>query len=87
MDKRSEICKDVISIIRNRLPSSLNGVELTEDVSLFNEGLGLDSVAIVELFLILEEYFNVPFTVDLIEEGPLTFGSIADHICRAKGSP
>jgi acyl carrier protein len=82
---RSEIIKDVDRIIKGQLPSSLSGIELTEEISLLNEGLGLDSIGIVELFLILEDYFGVPFTVDLIEKGPLTVGSVIDHIYNEKG--
>lgn len=84
LNNRSEIIKDVDRLIKGRLPSSLKGVELTEDASLLDECLGLDSVGLIELFLVLEDYFNVPFPVDLLENDPLTVGGIIDHIYNAK---
>lgn len=84
LSKRTEIITDVDRLIKGRLPSSLRGIELTEDLCLLDEGLGLDSVALIELFLVLEDYFNVPFPVELIEKDPLTVGGIIDHIYNTK---
>lgn len=82
---RSDIIKDVDRLIKGRLPSSMRGIILTEDLPLLGEGLGLDSVGFVELFLMLEDYFGIRFPADLIEKGPLTVGSIIDHIYKARG--
>ncbi|MBN1627204.1 MAG: hypothetical protein JW944_11825 [Deltaproteobacteria bacterium] len=84
LKNRSEIVNDVDRLIKGRLPSSLRGIELTEDICLLDEGLGLDSVALIELFLVLEDYFHVPFPVELMEKDPLTVGGIVDHICSIK---
>lgn len=84
LKNRLKIIKDVDRLIKGRLPSSLRGIELKEDVCLLDEGLGLDSVGLIELFLVLEEYFKVPFPVELIEKDPLTVGGVIDHICKAK---
>ena len=83
-NNRSEIVKEVDRLIKSRLSSSLTGVKLTEDLSLLGEDLGLDSVGIVELFLVLEDYFGIPFQADLIEKGPLTVGRVIDHIYDAR---
>ncbi len=84
LKNRPEIVKDVERLIKGRLPSSLKGIELTEDICLLDEGLGLDSVALIELFLALEDYFNVSFPVELMEKDPLTIGGVIDHICNTK---
>jgi acyl carrier protein len=82
---RAEIARDVDRLIRSRLPSSLRGITLTEGMSLLDEGLGLDSIALVELFLKLEDYFGISITADLIDKGPLTAGGIIDHIFNCLG--
>jgi acyl carrier protein len=76
---RSKIAGDVDRLIKSRLPSCTRGIEITEDMPLLGEGVGFDSVGLVELFLKLEEYFGIPFPVDLIEKEPLTVGVIIDH--------
>jgi acyl carrier protein len=82
---RSEVASDVDRVIKSRLPLYMRGIEITEDMPLLGEGLGLDSVGLVELFLKLEEYFGIPFPVELIEKEPLTVGVIIDHAFNALG--
>ncbi len=82
---RSEIAGDVDRIIKSRLPLYMGGTELTEDMPLLGEGVGLDSVGLVELFLKLEDYFGIPFPVDLLEKEPLTVGVIIDHAFNSPG--
>lgn len=48
--------------------------DLTEDMVLFGEGLGLDSIDAVELVVIVEKHFNVP--IKDAEEAKTAFASL-----------
>jgi acyl carrier protein len=82
MDQKtqSEVMKGIIQLIKKRLPSSLQENTLHNDLSLLSDGLGLDSVGVVELFCDLEEYYNIPFPPELIEDMPLTIGKLVNHV-------
>ena len=53
--------------------------ELTSDVDLGPAGFGLDSISLVELLLICEEHFGVPFPFSLFDDGPMTVGRLVAH--------
>lgn len=48
--------------------------DLAEDISLFGEGIGLDSIDAVELVVIVEKHFNV--TIKDSEEAKTAFSSL-----------
>ena len=48
-------------IIAYKLDVNLNIDEIDENVSLFEDGLGLDSIAIVDLILAIEKEFSLEF--------------------------
>lgn len=50
------------AIIAGELDVNLKEAEIDENVSLFEEGLGLDSIAIVELISLIEEKFGFQFS-------------------------
>lgn len=49
-------------IIAEELDVNLKAEEIDESASLFEDGLGLDSIAVVELISLIEEKFNFMFS-------------------------
>jgi len=62
------------------------GAELPDGLLLGASGLGLDSIAVVELLLDCERRFGVPRPVELLDGPPLTVGRLVDHL-RALTEP
>ncbi|MBD2777369.1 acyl carrier protein [Iningainema tapete] len=58
----SEIVTQLKTIIAEELDVNLKVGEIDENASLFEEGLGLDSIAIVELISLVEQHFNFQFS-------------------------
>jgi acyl carrier protein len=56
--------------------------DLVDDLPLGEQGLGLDSVSIVELLVACEARWKVPFPAALLHE-PLTIGALTRHLARA----
>jgi acyl carrier protein len=58
---------------------------LRDDEALGAEGLGLDSIEIVELVLVCQQRVGLPAdrADELLETGPLTVGGLIDHLARA----
>ncbi|HVR38134.1 MAG TPA: acyl carrier protein [Thermoanaerobaculia bacterium] len=42
--------------------------------------LGLDSIAIAEVLLAVEDRFSIRIAADFVAGEPLTFGRLADHV-------
>lgn len=66
-------------IAHARAAGSGRGFDLGDDTAIGATGLGLDSVAIVELLLECEEVLQVPFPAALFDQGPLTIRRLIDH--------
>jgi acyl carrier protein len=58
--------------------------KLPDEESLASDGLGLDSIEIVELVLACQSRAGVPAdrAEELLEAGPLTIGGLIDHLGR-----
>ncbi len=78
MKTGAQIEDAVLDLLRSRAPLAGNGV-LPEDLRLGAGGLGLDSIAMVELLLDCERRFGVPAT-GLLEGAPLTVGRLIAHV-------
>jgi acyl carrier protein len=48
-------------IIRTDLEVNINPADISEDVSLYDDGLGLDSIAIINLIVTIEKRFDMSF--------------------------
>lgn len=68
-------------ILAEQLDANLKPEEITLDVSLLEDGLGLDSIALVELISLIEENFNVQFGEDDLNlEAFANVQTLAQHI-------
>jgi acyl carrier protein len=83
--ERSETATIVRGVVASLWPGRFDDSELVEQVSLGEEGLGLDSIEIVELVLECSERLRIPgYDVDeLLEAGPVTLGRLIDHLATA----
>jgi acyl carrier protein len=68
----------VVDLLRSRCPLAGSG-PLPDDLRLGAGGLGLDSIAMVELLLECEQRFGVP-TAELLEGAPLTVGLLLARV-------
>ena len=74
---RAEIL--VTAIVADRLPVVLKPVASGRDQRLGANGLGFDSVTVVEILLECERQFDMAFPPSLFDKGPLTVGRLIDH--------
>lgn len=78
---KSEVVDRIKELVASELDVNLKVAEIGEDDSLFEDGLGLDSVEIVEFITILEDCFGVQFSdLDLTKELFRNISTIADFI-------
>ncbi|HYC59816.1 MAG TPA: phosphopantetheine-binding protein [Thermoanaerobaculia bacterium] len=69
----------VLEIVRARAARPLSFDELSNDVTLGSDGLGLDSIAIAEVLLDCQQKFGVSVT-GLLEGEPLTLRRLVAHL-------
>jgi len=76
-----------VNVLR-KSESVLPGQEITEDTPLIGSGIGLDSVAVLELLLGLEKEFGIEISADeLIRAKAMqTVGSLARFVASKTGS-
>ncbi len=63
------IMNQLKEIIANKLDVNLKLEEIDEDISLFEDGLGLDSIAIVDLIVNIEKDFALEIADDELNPG------------------
>jgi acyl carrier protein len=71
-----EVIRD---LLRSRAPIARDLDDLPDSLQLGAGGLGLDSIALVELLLECEERFHLPPSLPLLDGPPLTIGLLAAH--------
>jgi acyl carrier protein len=80
----TEVENALLDLIRSRAP--LAGTrELAGDLRLGAGGLGLDSIALVELLLDCERRLGLANVAELLEGPPLTVGLLIAHARAAAG--
>lgn len=77
---RAEITKQIYRHIIDQIPFPLEEDEFHDALPILKDGLGLDSIAAVELFFKLEDVFGIHFAAEFFENTPLTVGKLVDHI-------
>ncbi|HEX7679335.1 MAG TPA: phosphopantetheine-binding protein [Thermoanaerobaculia bacterium] len=75
---------EVIGGVHAILNARNQGVELRSETRLGGGGLGLDSIALVEVLLQCEDRFGVEIAAQVLSQSPLTVGLLVQHI-RAPG--
>ena len=82
---KSEVVEQIKALIAGELDVNLTVAEIGENDSLFEDGLGLDSVEIVEFITVLEDRFDVQFSdMDLTKEMFQSISTIADFVVEQK---
>ncbi len=61
IEQSKSIVEQLKSIIVEELDVNIKGENVDETAPLFEDGLGMDSIAIVEFILMIEERFNIQF--------------------------
>ena len=85
METHPGIEDSVRDLLRSRAPLARGRADLPDDLPLGPGGLGLDSIALVELLLDCEQRFGIPRPVELLEGEPLTVGRLVAHVRAAAG--
>jgi acyl carrier protein len=70
-------------LLRAVSPVAAGSSALPAELPLGAGGLGLDSIAAVELLLACERRFGVPLAADLLAGPPLTVGRLVAHLRSA----
>jgi acyl carrier protein len=68
--------------VRQHVPSAWQTRDVPDTTPLGRDGLGLDSVGIVELLLDCEQASGVSFPMAAFGERPLTVGILVEHVQR-----
>jgi acyl carrier protein len=78
---KSEVVDQIKELIAGELDMNLEVPDIGEEDSLFEDGLGLDSIAIVEFITVLEDRFNFHFAeMDLTKELFQNISTVADVV-------
>ncbi|MEC4895505.1 MAG: acyl carrier protein [Oscillatoria sp. PMC 1051.18] len=84
---KADVLAQLKTIIAEELDVNLEADEIDENVPLFEDGLGFDSIATVELISLIEKYFDVEFIdSELDPESFSNLNVLADFILRKKES-
>lgn len=83
MMELEEIKETVKSIIVGELGTNIKPNEIQDDISLYDDGIGLDSIAIVDLIVSIEKKFGFDFDESEIS-GHLfsSINNLAEHISK-----
>jgi acyl carrier protein len=79
MQSLDSIREKLRSVIAGDLDANIDVRDLRDDVSLYDDGLGLDSIAIINLIVLVEKKFDISFEEHEISSN--IFGSI-DHLSK-----
>jgi acyl carrier protein len=72
----AEVEREIHGLLRERNPR----IELTPDLLLGSEGLGLDSIALVEVLLRVEETFGIRIAAEMLAADSITVGTLTRRV-------
>jgi acyl carrier protein len=78
----SPVMRTLLDLVTARVPVSWRNRSVPLDVPLGSDGIGLDSIAIVELLLDCEAVLAIPFPPEIFDAGPLTLRRLVAHADR-----
>lgn len=84
--KADEIKSEIKKLVLQYVPLYLRDEEITDEVSLLSDGLGLDSVDVVDLILTIEDHFGLHFSPVLLNNLPLTVEKLAEFVRDRRNS-
>ena len=76
---------EVHRLLRRHAPAATSDVPLADELTLAEDGLGLDSVGLVELLLACEDLFGAGFAASILADAPLTVGKLVALARRCRG--
>jgi len=80
----ADIGHAVRQLIRRLAPALRAESQLADDLPLAQDGVGLDSLGIIDLLLACESVFEIEFPVEFLNDGQLTVGDVIAHVDRAR---
>ncbi len=84
----SDILAGITDILINTLDLDVSPEEVTPEATFFHEGLGLDSIDVLELVVSIEERWDVRIdNRELGEEVFVSVGTLADYIAANRAKP
>jgi acyl carrier protein len=81
--EREQVSAAIHEIVLQHRPRGYANGDLDEEISLGEDGVGLDSIEIVEILLACEELSGQPVTEELFVVLPLTLRRVIDHFVLA----
>ncbi len=80
---RSDVFERVTALLRGQLPDSAIGRGLHDDTGLLGQGIGLDSVEVLELVSAIEEDFGLTIDDESLEAAHFeTIGTVVSFVMR-----
>lgn len=82
MPRPENVTAMLLEVIQPRAARAIGPDDVAGDVALGGDGLGLDSIAIAEVLIQLQERSGIDM-LPLLERSPLTLRHIAEQLSRA----
>ncbi len=75
---------EIRRLIERRSPAARNIRDLSDDLKLYDGGLGLDSLDLIRLILDCEDRFGIEFSREFLDSGNFTIGALIDQVRDAR---
>jgi len=82
----TDVLATLKTLIANDLDINVDEADIRSDISLFEDGIGLDSVAVMEFISLIEGQFSIRFSDDELSLEPFQdLQTLADFIIEKQG--